>query len=170
MFFVSLIELPDQSRIRISGGLSALIAKGLIEDFARLHLERPQVLWFSTSERKSIPQFDALSASIGLNIDVSTDLPDLILIDMAASRFHVCEIVASDGAVTEKRKTDLLAMLKTSKISADAIQFVSAFEDRNSPEFRKNFIQIALESSVWFRTEPELLVVLTMATRDELSP
>jgi len=61
-------------------------------------------------------------------------------------------------------------MLKTSKISADAIQFVSAFEDRNSPEFRKNFIQIALESSVWCRTEPELLVVLTMATRDELSP
>jgi len=43
------------------------------------------VLWFSTSERKSIPQFDALAASIGLNIDVNTDLPHLILIDMAAS-------------------------------------------------------------------------------------
>jgi len=39
---------------------------------------------------------------------------------------------------------------------------------REATAFRKNVSQLALDSWVWFRCEPELLVVLTTATRGEL--
>ncbi|MGO9379164.1 MAG: hypothetical protein ACLP29_11545 [Dissulfurispiraceae bacterium] len=50
------IEMPDGTRIRISGGPSAPILKGLIEDYATKHLQRPAVLWLSASDKKSYPQ------------------------------------------------------------------------------------------------------------------
>lgn len=156
-----LIDLPDGTRIRISGGPSSLIAKGLIEDFAKQHLSSPAVLWLSASDRKSYPQFEALSAGVGLHIDVGSHLPDLILVDLATpTRFYFCEIVATDGAVTDARKQALLSLVRSSKIPDSAVRFVSAFEDRESAAFRKNFSKLATDSWVWFRTEAELRVIL----------
>ncbi len=163
------VEMPDGTRMRISGGASALIVKGLIEDFAQRHLSHPGVLWLSASDRKSYPQFVDLAATVGLRFDLNAELPDLILADMTdPPTFLLCEVVATDGAVTEERRRDLLALVGESSIPDSAVKFLSAFEDRAAPAFRKNFPAIALGSLVWFRTEPDLLVTLTTARRKEL--
>jgi len=157
-----LVNMPDGTRIRITAGPSSLIAKGLIEEFAKRHLDSPAVLWLSASDKKSYPQFAELSASVGLKFDLSTELPDIVLADMKDQvKFLFCEIVATDGAVTESRRESLLAIVRESEIPEEAVNFLSAFEDRESSAFRKNFAQLALNSLVWFRTEPNLLVVLS---------
>jgi hypothetical protein len=112
-----LIDMPDGTRIRITAGPSSDIAKDLIEQFATRHLENPAVLWLSTSDKKAIPQFVEMSASVGLKFNVGADLPDLILADMKQPiRFLFCEIVATDGAVTDSRKQALLAIVRGSKV------------------------------------------------------
>lgn len=162
------VEMPDGTRIRLASGQSNTIVKALIEDFAQRHLEHPVVLWVSASDKKSYPQFVEVAASVGLKFDLNTELPDLILGDMKDPvTFYMCEVVASDGAVTELRKKALLAIIKESSISEECVKFLSAFEDREAAPFRKNFSALALNSLVWFRTEPNLLVVLS-SKDDEL--
>jgi hypothetical protein len=166
-----LIELPDGTRIRISAGPSSIIAKDLIEQFARRHLESPALLWLSASDKKSLPQFAELSASVGLKFDLNAELPDVIFADMKQPiRFLFCEIVATDGPVTEARKQALLALVNESQIPQNAVEFLTAFEDREAAPFRKTFSQIAVDSLIWFRTEPDLLVVLSTSNRKSLEP
>lgn len=166
-----LIEMPDKTRIRISSGPSAIIIKGLIEDFAIRHLDNPAVLWLSASDKKSYPQFVALSESVGLKFDLNAELPDLILADLGDNvNFLFCEAVATDGAVTNDRKDSILRLIKSSDIPESAVHFMSAFEDRSSSAFRKNFSKLALDTLVWFRTEPDLLVILSTANLEELDP
>jgi hypothetical protein len=166
-----LIDMPDGTRIRVSAGPSSNIIKGLIEDFTARHMENPTVLWISASDKKAYPQFIALSESVGLKFNLNSELPDLILADMGTPvRFLLCEVVATDGAVTEMRKQALLALVRSSNIPEKSVQFVSAFEDRESAAFRKNFSQLAVDTLVWFRTEPDLLLILSTTNKKELDP
>ncbi len=166
-----LIDMPDGARIRISAGPSSQIAKGLIEEFATRHLDSPAVLWLSASDKKAFPQFVEISESVGLKIDVTGTLPDLILADMKQPiKFIFCEIVATDGAITDARKHELLAIVRGSHVPENAVEFLSAFEDRESGPFKKNFSQLAVNSLVWFRTEPDLIVVLSTSNRADLDP
>lgn len=166
-----LIELPDGTRIRITAGPSSEIAKGLIEQFATRHLENPALLWLSASDKKAYPHYVELSATVGLKFNVGTELPDMILADMKQPiRFLFCEIVATDGAVTDARKQALLSIVRASQIPQENVEFLTAFEDRAAPAFRKNFSQLAINSLVWFRTEPDLLVILSTANRKDMDP
>jgi len=166
-----LIDVPDGTRIRITAGPSSLIAKDLIEQFATRHLELPALLWLSASDKKSLPQFAEMSASVGLRFDLNAELPDVILADLKNPiRFLFWEIVATDGPVTDARKQALLGIVKGSNIPENTVEFLTAFEDRSAAPFRKTFSQLAVDSLVWFRTEPDLLVVLSTANRKALDP
>lgn len=157
-----LVEMPDGSRMRLAPGMSSLIAKGLIEDFTKKHMEKPMVLWISASDKKAYPQFVELAASVGLKFDLNAELPDLILVDTGKHGiFLFCEVVATDGAVTETRKKDLLTIVFQSNLPETSVQFLTAFEDREASAFKKNFSQLATDSLIWFRTEPDLLAALT---------
>lgn len=157
------IDLPDGTRIRTSAGPSSLITKDLIEQYAVRHLKNPVVLWISASDKKASPQFVALAASVGLNFDLSAELPDLILADLSdPTRFVFCEVVATDGPMTEARKQALIDLIaRKSRIPLSRLSFVTAYEDRNAAPFKKNFSRLAYDSFVWFRTEPDLLVHLS---------
>lgn len=156
------IEMPDGARMRVSAGPSSVIAKDVIEQYAQKHLKAPSVLWLSASDKKAYPQFVELAATVGLRFDLNAELPDVILADMTQPvKFVFCEIVASDGAVTEARREALIQLIKRSRIPLSHVTFVTAYEDRDAAPFKKNFSQLAYNSYVWFRTEPELLVHLS---------
>ena len=158
------VDLPDGTRISITPGPSSIIAKDVIEQFAKRHLKDPALLWLSASDKKSFPQFAELSASVGLRFDLNAELPDVILADMDEPvRFVFCEVVATDGPVTEARKRALLAIVNESKIPESTVEFLTAFEDREAQPFRKLFSKLAVDSTVWFRTEPDLLLILSRA-------
>lgn len=160
------IDLPDGTRMRVSAGPSAPILKAMIEQFAPRWLDKPAVLWVSASDQKTHPSFVRLAASVGLAFDASNELPDLILADLADPvRFLFCEVVATDGPVTDLRKSALTAIARRSGIAAEHLHFVTAFQDRGAPAFRKAFSRIAPDSDVWFSTEPDLLVTLRVARR-----
>lgn len=143
------IELPDGSRARIAAGPSAPILKAMVEQFAPRWLRQASVLWLSASDQKSYPQFVQLAARVGLRFDLNSELPDLILADLADPvRFLFCEVVATDGPVTADRKAALLAIAEASGIDPANVHFVSAFQDREAGAFRKTFSRIAHDSDI----------------------
>lgn len=157
------VELPDGTRTRMSAGPSSLITKGLIEGFAAKHLAQPAVLWISASDKKAVPHFVELAARVGLHFDLNAALPDVILADLRKPiRYFLCEVVATDGPMTEGRRADLVALIRsTSSIAESSLVFLTAYEDRGSPALKKNFSQFSIGSYIWFRTEPDLLVHLS---------
>lgn len=157
-----LIEMPDETKIRISAGPSSLIIQGLIEDYAKRHMTDPAVLWISESDKKEHLHLKEMAESVGLRFDLNAELPDLILAELGDPiEFIFCEVVASDGAVTESRKETLLQIIESSKIPTETVKFLTAFEDREAPAFRKNFSKLAIGSLMWFRTEPDLIILLS---------
>lgn len=98
-----------------------------------------------------------------LTFDLNAELPDLILADLSEpTRFVFCEVVATDGSMTEARKQAFMNLVgPKSRIPLSRMTFVTAYEDRNAAPFKKNFSQLAYDSFVWFRTEPDLLVHLS---------
>ena len=163
-----IITMPDRTSIRISAGPSTPILKALIEDYAPRWLERPAVLWISASDRQTYPRFVELAASVSLHLDPQELLPDLILADLGQNlRFVFCEVVANDGPVDEYRKVALLELARRSGIDARNVRFVTAYLDRESAALRKTFHRTAHNSDLWFSTEPELLVRLTVAPDHE---
>lgn len=161
-----LVKMPDGTVIRITSGPSNEIIKDLIEKFAPLRLKKPMVLWLSASDKKAYSQFIDLANSVGLQFNLNAELPDLILGDLSnPAVFYLCEVVASDGAVTEMRKQALLKLIKTSQIPTESVRFLTAFEDRSASPFRKVFSRLATDSLVWFRTEPDTLIIISTETR-----
>lgn len=156
------VTLPNgESRI-LTAGPSSIITKAVIEELAQIHLKEPAVLWISESANKVILDDDKLMKNIGLVIDQQKLLPDIVLADLGAQSIQIIfvEVVATDGPITETRKEELYKLTDKAGFSRENVVFISAYEHRNSPVFKKRFAAIAVDSIIWFTTEPNLLVWL----------
>ena len=154
------ISLPGGGSRVMSAGKSSVITKAVVEEFASTHMQRPAVIWISESRRKVVEQDRALMEEIGLPIDQSAILPDIVLADVGTDRMLLIfvEVVATDGPITELRKSELIEMTKKAGYPNDQVAFMSAFEDRNSRSLKSRLASIAVDSLVWCMSEPYLLI------------
>ena len=99
----------------------------------------------------------AKMAAAGISINVSSVLPDAIILDAGATppTFWIIEAVASDGEISEDRKADLLTWAEEQYIDPEQCQFVSAFSSRNSAPARRRLKDIAVGTYCWFLDEPD---------------
>lgn len=144
------VRLPNGSARQLSPGPSSVIAKAVVEVFAPNFLLQPALLLLSESGSKIVSQEDALTRAIGLQIDPSKLLPDIILFDLHPGRelLVFVEIVATDGPISDSRKSALLQMAANASIREGRIAFVTAYLDRNHPAFRKTFQSVTWNSLV----------------------
>ena len=156
------VTLPSGGVRNLSPGESSLISKAVIEDFARIYLVTPQVLLLSESGNKLIWQDADLCEKVRLPIDVSGNLPDLILVDLdppdSEILFVFVEVVHSDGPVTEKRRRELMEFVRRAGYDFSQVAFLTAFSDRSSKAFAKARARIAWDTFAWFASEPEHLL------------
>jgi len=142
-------------------GVSADIAKAVIEVFAHRFLADPGVVFLSESGNKVVARDDALARSIGLTIASDKNLPDIILVDAGPAHplLVFVEVVATDGPINGARKRALLAIADGANFPGEHLAFVTAFLDRGAGVFRKTVGSLAWGSYAWFASEPERLVV-----------
>lgn len=156
------VACPDGTVAKLAPGPSSRITKGVVEDFARLFLPSPALLWMSESGTKVRYHDDELTRKIGLVIDPSRILPDVILMNLGSTgedtNLIFVEVVNSDGAITEQRKKVFLEMAQIAGFPANQCRFVTAYEDRVDKGFLKTWPQLAWGSFAWFRAEPERLL------------
>lgn len=164
------ITLPTTGKtLRLGSGEAATITKAVCEVLAVRMFEQPVIVHVSHSDKKTFKELEGEAEAVGIKIDPSAELPDIVMVDIASDYgMVVCfvEVVHSDGPITELRKQALLKIAADAGIAPQHVRMVTAFDDRNSPAFKKRVSELARESSVWFRTEPELLLRLdTMLER-----
>ena len=68
------------------------------------------------------------------------------------------EIAATDGPITEARRSALAEIVSAAGFTNRQVAFVTAFQDRNAPAFKKSVPDLAWGSFAWCVTEPEHLI------------
>ena len=158
------VTFPDGEKRSLAPGPSSAIAKGVIEVFAPAFLTAPAVLWLSESGNKVVARDEELANALGLKIDPSKALPDIILVDLGEDKsgsdmlFIFTEVVATDGPVNRERKTALTKIAADAGFSNKNIAFLTAFMDRGAPPFKKAVTELAWGSYAWFVSEPSNLI------------
>lgn len=150
------VLVPGFGVRNLEPGTASLIIKGVIEEWAPRRLANPVVVAISEPGTKVWVLDKAKMAAAGISINVSSVLPDVIILDAGSKppTFWIIEAVASDGEVNEERKVDLLAWAQDQYIDPQLCRFLSAFTSRNSREVRKRFKDIAVGTYCWFLDEP----------------
>jgi hypothetical protein len=158
-----LVDYPNRETRRLSIGPSSIISKAVIESFSKIFLENSVVLWLSESGNKVVTRDDELARRIGIEINVSEDLPDIILVDLTSSNdvlIIFIEVVATDGAITDRRREALYKLTDKAKIDRANVLFVTAYLDKGSPAFKKTFQSVAWNTLIWFASEPGSIFLL----------
>ncbi|MCP3958771.1 MAG: hypothetical protein GY719_13035 [bacterium] len=134
----------------------------MVESFAPRFLNEPAVVAISESAVKLGYQDREVSKAIGLTIDVSGTLPDVVMVDLGSDPplLVFVECVVTDGPVSERRKEDLEALAAGGGFQASDCAFVTVFRDRAEPVYRRMASSFAWGSFVWFASEPEHIVLL----------
>jgi hypothetical protein len=158
------INLPMADKtLRLGSGEAAAITKAVCEDMAVRLFSQPVVIHVSHSDKKVFSELAGEAAAIGLSIDLSAELPDVVIADIGNEQGMVLcfvEVVHSDGPITELRRLALLKIAADAGIAPEHVRMVTAFDDRSCSAFKRRISELARDSAVWFRTEPELLMRL----------
>ena len=109
-----LVTFPSGETRQLAPGPSSVISKAVVEMFSPRFLAQPAVLWLSESGNKVVLRDDRIATAIGLQIEADKNLPDLILADLGGgqTRLLFVEVVATDGAMTERRRAALLDLTR----------------------------------------------------------
>lgn len=160
-----LIRFPNGETRRMAAGKSSEISKAVIEDFTSNFLIRPVVLWLSESGAKVVARDDELARSLGLQIAADRLLPDIILVDLGtqdADGFLIVfvEVVATDGPITDARRTDMLKLSTGGGFPPDQVAFVTAYLDREQAAFKRTVPNLAWGTFAWFTSEPQRILAM----------
>ncbi|SOZ15595.1 putative restriction endonuclease [Cupriavidus taiwanensis] len=168
------VTFPNGEIRSLAPGPSSVIAKAVIEVFAPRFLKQPAVLWLSESGNKVVARDEALANALGLAIDASKALPDIILVDLGSDAGGTdmlvvfTEVVASDGPINRERKIALTAMALEAGFDERHLAFLTAYLDRSGQPFRKSISELAWGSYAWCASEPEHLMELWASTARKL--
>jgi hypothetical protein len=157
------VTFPNGETRQLAPGPSSIIAQAVVEVFAPRFLAQPAVLWLSESGNRVVHRDEALARRIGLAIEAEKNLPDIILADLADDDVLIVfvEVVATDGAMHERRVAAIHALTDAAGFDRRQIAFLTAYRDRQSSGFRKTVAELAWGSAAWFVSEPKQLILLS---------
>lgn len=157
-----LVTFPNKETRNLAPGPSSIITKAVVEEFTARFLGNAAVLWLSESGNKVAKRDDKLAATLGLKIEADKNLPDLILVDLAPADplLVFVEVVATDGAITDRRQEAIYQLTDAAGFPRSQVAFLTAYEDRESAGFRKTMSQLAWGSFAWFRSEPDQILIM----------
>lgn len=161
-----LVKFPSGETRQLAPGPSSFIAQAVVEVFAPRFLEQPAVLWLSESGNKVVMRDDKIAGAIGLKIEADKNLPDLILADLGPADPIILfvEVVATDGAMTERRRDAIFELTDAAGFGRQQVAFLTAYQDRGSAGFKKTVAQLGWGTFAWFASEPEHILVLRRGT------
>ena len=130
------VRMPDGSERALEPGDASLVLKGVIETWAPARMADPVVLTVSEPGRKVLVADAEVLADLGVSIDVSTLLPDAVIVDIGAipPRFWVVEAVRQRTVPRRRGNVSTPSWggpVFTASPSRRA-GFLSAFTSRNS--------------------------------------
>ena len=147
------VELPGGVTLSLSSGPHNLLQKAVIEKFLPRYAEGSSVVYLGDTACKELYRDAELAASLGLSIDTSAKIPDIILFSGSKNWLFLIEAVHSFGPITNQRRMELRQFAGH---CGAGLVFVTAFLDLNA--FRKAAAVIGWDTEVWIAAEPGHLI------------
>ncbi|HZU20044.1 MAG TPA: BsuBI/PstI family type II restriction endonuclease [Gaiellaceae bacterium] len=159
------VDLPGRGRRRLPPGESSALTVAAITNFAPRLLAEPFVLAVCHSRDPLASEDERELRRVGLALEPEVVLPDVLLMDVADGMVWFVEVVATGGAIHERRRSELLQWAGGHEIPADRCRFVSVYRSRAAQVFRRTVGELAWDTLVWFADEPDRVFRL-----EELGP
>jgi len=147
--------LPDGKEIYLSPGKHNDLEQSIVNNFRRIFCPNTDVLYFGDTADKMIHIEAEMLKKLGFPATQHDKLPDVILFDKTKNVLFLVEAVTSHGPVSAKRFEELEAMLTNCKVKRI---YISAFPDFNT--YKKHSANIAWETEVWLKDNPEHMIHL----------
>ena len=144
--------LPDATR-RTPRDRCRLLVKAIIEVFCARWSPGAAILGIRDTRRKVVHLNSKALAALGVTLDSTAKIPDVIVHHKSKNRLLLVEAVIRAGPVDEKRREELKDLFAACKAH---LVFVTAFENRRTMQ---TFIShIAWESEVWIAGDPDHMI------------
>lgn len=140
----------------LSAGPHSRLTADVVEVYAPVFLRLPRVVYIGDTRHKDGYQNRDLMRELNLPIQVTSSLPDVILLDEAARRLVVVEVVASSGPISTSRLMQLQQLVQPSLALGYHPCYVTAFPSRRL--LRRFVADIAWGTQVWIASEAEHLI------------
>ena len=147
------VTLPDGSQVALSPGGQNPLIKAIIEHFCPAFAPGGVVLYIGDTENKFVHLETSGLAALGVTLDSSAKIPDVIVHYRAKNWLLLIEAVTSAGPVDGKRRKELKDLFAGCKAG---LVFVTAFENRRTMLSFGN--HIAWESEVWMADDPDHMI------------
>jgi len=128
----------------------------VVEVYASLFLKAPRVVYLGDTRHKGGYQNRDLMRELNLPIQVTANLPDVILLCELERYLVVAEVVASSGPVSTARLAQLQHLVQQAQTLGYRLRYVSAFPSRRV--FRRFVEDIAWGTQVWIANEAEQVI------------
>jgi hypothetical protein len=145
----------------LSPGSHSRLAADVVQVYAPAFLRAPQVVYLGDTRHKGGYQNRDLMRELNLPLQVTSNLPDVILLSEAERCLVVVEVVASSGPISGARLLQLEQLVQQSLELGYQLRYVTAFPSRRI--FRRFAEEIAWGTQVWIANEFEQ--VITFGTR-----
>jgi len=147
------VVMPDGSELKLGPGQHNALQRAIVEQFRPRFALGSHVLYLGDADNRSIVCDDSRLKKVGLILEASGSLPDIVLWDEKRGWLFLVEAVHSFGPISPER---LMALQKLCGSCNQPLVFVTAFLDRNA--FRKFAPDIAWDTEVWIADEPDHMI------------
>lgn len=147
------IHLPDGSVYIAPRARWHILAKAVLEQFCVRFAPGSAVFYISDKESRFVHLESAKLAKLGVVLDKTGRLPDLIVHSTAKNWLLLVELVVSASPEEGNRRKELRELFKGCKAG---LVFVTAFQGRE--EMRAFLLQISWQTEVWVADEPDHLI------------
>jgi hypothetical protein len=147
------VTLPDGSKVALSPGGQNPLIKAIIEQFCPAFAPGGVVIYIGDTENKFVHLEAEGLKSLGVRLDSTAKIPDVIVHYTAKNWLLLIEAVTSAGPVDGKRRKELKELFAGCKAG---LVFVTAFATRRNMQ---SFVShIAWESEVWIAEDPDHMI------------
>jgi hypothetical protein len=150
------VEVGQAQPFFLSPGAHSRLTAEVVENYASRFMMKPRVVYLGDTRHKDGYQNRDLMRELNLPIQVTANLPDVILLCEAERRLVVVEVVASSGPISASRLAQLDQLVLQPQALGYRLRYVTAFPNRR---ILRRFVEdIAWGTDVWVANEPEGLI------------
>lgn len=159
------VEVGQPQPYFLSPGTHSRLTAEVVEVYAPTFLKQSRVVYLGDTRHKGGYQNRDLMRELNLPLQVTSNLPDVILLCEVERCVVIVEVVASSGPVSTSRLAQLQSLVQQSLALGYRVRYVTAFPSRRV--LRRFVEEIAWGTEVWIASEADQIVHFG-ARRDDL--
>jgi hypothetical protein len=147
------VTLLDGKTLTLPAGGQNPLIKAIVEEFCPRYTPGATIAYIGDTKTKFLHLDAAYLAELGIKLDATAKMPDVIAHDRRRNWLILIEAVVDADPVDSERRLELKQIFKGSKAG---LVFVTVFETRKAMQ---SFVsQISWETEVWISDAPDHLI------------